>query len=32
MAGAATNAEFIQANQTASAKVNTLGEVSVSFR
>jgi hypothetical protein len=32
MAGAATNAEFIQANQTASAEVATLGEATVSFR
>ena len=32
MAGAATNAEFIQANQTASATVDSLGEVTVSFK
>jgi 2-oxo-3-hexenedioate decarboxylase len=32
MAGAATNAEFIQANQTAAASVETLGEVNVAFR
>jgi 2-oxo-3-hexenedioate decarboxylase len=32
MAGAATNAEFIQANQTASATVASLGEVTVSFK
>lgn len=32
MAGAATNAEFIQANQTANASVETLGEVSISFQ
>jgi 2-oxo-3-hexenedioate decarboxylase len=32
MAGAATNAEFIQANQTAAAAVETLGEATVSFR
>jgi 2-oxo-3-hexenedioate decarboxylase len=32
MAGAATNAEFIQADQTASAEVATLGTATVSFR
>lgn len=32
MAGAATNAEFIQANQTAAASVQSLGHVSVSFK
>jgi 2-oxo-3-hexenedioate decarboxylase len=32
MAGAATNAEFIQANQTASASVHSLGHVTVSFK
>lgn len=32
MAGAATNAEFIQANQSASATVESMGEVSVSFK
>jgi 2-oxo-3-hexenedioate decarboxylase len=32
MAGAATNAEFIQADQSATASVQSLGHVSVSFR
>ena len=32
MAGAATNAEFIQAGQSASARVQSLGEVKVSFQ
>jgi 2-keto-4-pentenoate hydratase len=32
MAGAATNAEFIQANQTATAEVETLGQATVSFK
>jgi len=32
LAGAATNAEFIQANQSASATVESMGEVSVSFK
>lgn len=32
MAGAATNAEFIQANQTSTASVESLGDASVSFR
>lgn len=32
MAGAATNAEFIQANQIATATIETLGKVSVSFK